>query len=234
MVLGIIGLIGLVIIWLCFGIHLVADKFVYDVCVDIDMLTSNNTAVVSNTTSLFKTGALAKLWACDNNTQLAQVEALVNTTIIEAASAACQMRSQACYNQTSGSGNPDFTCSSTPPCNRDTLLIVTDFQHMQILDNGQQRSLSECAAVCTNSQYRNASSTIVTALATYSNYTNLYYNTLLPILNCQLAEQVLLEVRHPLCTNMLYVSPPPRFSPPSLPATSSPFLLLSVSSSFSL
>eukprot|EP00026_Physarum_polycephalum_P006544 Phypoly_transcript_06592.p1 GENE.Phypoly_transcript_06592~~Phypoly_transcript_06592.p1 ORF type:complete len:490 (+),score=70.79 Phypoly_transcript_06592:171-1640(+) len=202
MILAIFALIGLIIVWICFGIHLVADKFVFDVCVDIDILTSNNTAVVASTTSLFKTGALAKLWACDNNTELVQLENLVDTSITQAATSACDLRSQVCFNKTSNSGDPDFTCAPTPQCNRDTLLIVTDAQHMQVLDDGQERSLSECAVSCSNAQYRNASALIVSSLALYANYTNIYQNTILPILNCQIAQQVLLKVKPALCTKM--------------------------------
>lgn len=102
-------------------------------------------------------------------------------------------------------GDPNWECSSTPACGPTTLATVTDADHLVILDNGTPRSLVECSTNCTSQTYKNASIAIVTAVAAYTEFTDLYYNDVLPILNCQLAIDVLVEVQDPLCNDLLYV-----------------------------
>lgn len=94
MVIGLFSILILTIIWLSFGAHLVAGKFAYDVCVDIDLLIEEDGNNNNTSSSVFKTGALANLWECNNNTDLINLQILVNNSISTAASAACTARSQ--------------------------------------------------------------------------------------------------------------------------------------------
>lgn len=189
MALGLLSLLVLTIVWLAFGAHLIAGKFSYDVCVDIDLLVAGD----GSTTSVFNSGALANLWKCNNNTDLVQLRNLVNSSITQAADSACSYLSQVCDN------DPNWQCSPTPACGPTTLSNVTDAQHLVINDNGVPRSVASCAANCTNGNYKNASLVIVQSVATYNQFTDLYYTDVLPIVNCEYATQVLIEIRDPLC-----------------------------------
>lgn len=95
MILGLFSLLVLTIVWLSFGAHFVAGKFTYDVCYDIDLLVEEESTGGSST-SVFKTGALANLWECNNNTDLINLQILVNNSIYDAADSACALRSQVC------------------------------------------------------------------------------------------------------------------------------------------
>lgn len=195
-ILAMVSLLVLAIIWLSFGIHLVADKFVYDVCVEIDIVTNNST---SNATSVFKTGALADLWKCGENQDLQQLQALVQGAITQTASLTCSTRNTLCYNETNGQGLRNWTCSNTPVCGPSTLETATDAQHMTILDGSVNRTLRECAVLCADANYRNFSSSLVSTVDIYTNYTNVYYSAILPFVSCQLATDVMNSVKGSLC-----------------------------------
>lgn len=201
MILGLFSLLVLTIIWLSFGAHLVAGKFDYDVCVDIDLLVKEQNSGGSSS-SVFKTGALANLWNCNDNQDLVDLQNLINNSIISAADNACSLRSRICYNAVNNTGDPNWQCDSTPACGPTTLAVVTDSDHLVILDSGTPRSLVDCANNCTSATYKNASIAIVSAVALYTEYTDLYYNDVLPIINCQIAVDVLVEVRDPLCNDL--------------------------------
>jgi hypothetical protein len=184
------------------------------VCVDVNLLTSNSTA--DNTTSVFKTGALANLWNCGENSEFSQLETLVNEAIGVAANTTCEVRGEICFDPATGKGDPNWVCSQNPACGRDTLQVVTDAQHMTIIDNGQNRTLSECAVSCTNAEYKNTSQLLVMVVGEYENYTSIYESTVLPLISCQFASNVLEGFKGSLCDTLMYVSPllPLFFLPP--------------------
>lgn len=197
LILGLIGLLVLTTIWISFGIHLVADKFVYDVCVDINLLTDS-----SNSSSILKTGALANLWDCGDNSEFVQLQSLVQMAMTKAVSTACTARSNVCFNATNGHGDPNWQCAASPICGANTLSVVTDSQHMSVLDGGQLLSVSQCALSCTDKTNKNISTTIVDVVAQYNNFTNIYNETVLPLLSCQFATDVIAEFRNPLCSTL--------------------------------
>jgi len=190
---GMIGLLVLTTIWISFGIHLVADKFVFDACVDMDLLTNSSTS--GNTTSLLNTGALADLWKCGGSTEFGQLETLVNGAIASAANQTCTLRAKACQ-------QPGWICSATPACGRDTLQTVTDAQHIIIIDGAQNRSLQGCAESCTNSNNKNTSATMVFLVSEYTNYSSIYESTVLPLINCQFAIDVIDGFQGALCNTL--------------------------------
>jgi len=194
-VLGLIGFIVMTIIWVSFGIHLVADKFVYDVCVDVDLLTNSSTS--NSTTSVFKTGPLADLWNCGDNSDFQTLASLVTRASEFAVNATCDARAGAC-----GSDPAHWVCAPTPTCSNDTLLIVTDAQHLVIIDGAQNRTLRDCAANCANPTYKNMSIAMVTAVNEYTNYTRVYTNTILPLISCQEADNVINGFRDTLCVTL--------------------------------
>lgn len=191
--LGMVALIVMTILWISFGIHLVADKFVFDACTDVGLLTSNNTE--SNTTSIFKAGALADLWSCGENSDFAQLQNLINSAIGVAANQTCTMRSALC-------GDPNWICAPTPACNSDTLLTVTDAQHMTVKDGAQNRTLQDCATSCTNTTNRNFASGMVSVVNEYRNFTYINQNTVGPLITCTYASNVLLSIENDLCSTL--------------------------------
>jgi len=197
---GMIGLLVLTTVWISFGIHLVADKFTYDVCVDVDLLISNSTS--GNTTSVLKSGALANLWNCGQNSNFYHLETLVNEAIGVAANDTCVLRSSSCYDAVTQKGFPNWVCSSVPACGSDTLQEVTDAQHMTIIDGTTNRTLADCATNCSNSDQKNTAIGMVTAVNEYENYTLIYQYTVLPLITCQYAADVLAGVRDPLCVTL--------------------------------
>lgn len=191
---GMIGLLVLTTIWISFGIHLVADKFVFDACTDINLLTSN--ATESNTTSVLKTGALANLWNCGENSDFSQLEGLINKAMDLAVNETCTARAQACDN------DPNWVCAPTPACSAATLETVTDAQHLIIIDGAQNRTLQDCATSCSNGAYKNASIYMVFAISEYENFTSIYQTTVLPLITCTYAADVLEGIKPDLCDTL--------------------------------
>lgn len=195
---GMIGLLVLTTIWVSFGIHLVADKFVFDACTDINLLTSN--ATESNTTSVLKTGALANLWNCGENSDFALLETLITQATNAAANQTCDLRASLCFNPPNGDAN--WICAQTPACSASTLETVTDAQHLTITDAGQSLSLAECATSCTNQTNKARASTMVFIVSEYANYTSIYETTVLPLITCTYAADVLDGIKPDLCDTL--------------------------------
>jgi uncharacterized membrane protein len=191
---GMIGLLVLTTIWISFAIHLVADKFVFDACTDINLLTSN--ATESNTTSVLKTGALANLWNCGENSDFALLQTLITQATDVAANQTCALRANYC------GGDPNWICSQTPACSASTLETVIDAQHMTIIDGAQSRSLQECATSCTNQTNQLRASAMVLIVSEYTNYTSIYENTVLPLITCTYAADVLDGIKPDLCDTL--------------------------------
>ncbi len=201
MLLALLSLLVLVIIWMSFGLHLVADKFVYDVCFDMNTLISE-----TNDTTIFKSGALINLWDCGNSSDFQQLKNLIDGAIDYSVNQTCASLRNLCYNPVQHTGDPDWHCSSSPPCGPDTIQIVTDSNHLQIVDGGQTYSVQECATNCTSAADRNASAGIVEYVHDYTAYVGVYNGTIEPLLNCELAANVLKGFQDPLCKTLLYVS----------------------------
>jgi len=194
---GMVGLLVLTLVWISFGAHLVATKIVYDVCVDVKLLTTN-----SSSSSLLNDGALANLWDCGKNSDFITLQSLITNATNAAASQLCNTRAEICYNATSGSGDVHWVCSSSPACTGATLTTVTDPQHMTIIDGTQNRSLSDCAQNCANTTYKNISQGMELAVTQYVNFTAIYNETVLPLVTCQLADEVISDFEDPLCTTL--------------------------------
>lgn len=191
-IIGLIAMLVMTIVWVSFGIHMVADKFVYDVCVDIKLLQTNS----SNSTSILKTGALANLWDCGTNSQFSDLQNLVQNAMDTAANQACSARTHVCDDL------PGWHCVSTPACAASTLTTVTDPQHMQVTDAGLVLSVQQCAVSCVDSTNKNVSISIVDVVNQYTNFTQVYNSTVLPLISCQFANEVIQEFQGPLCSTL--------------------------------
>lgn len=193
MILAMVGLLVLCVVWISFGIHLVADKFIYDVCVDVNLLSTNTT---SNSTSILNSGALQNLWSCGTNSDFKDLQLLLTQAMGVAVNDTCEARAAFC------GVDPHWICASSPACAADTLEVVIDAQHTTIEDGSTNRTLRQCAVSCSNVDYKNVSLLMVEAVDQYSNFSVIYTNDIRPLIDCQVASETIAGFKMFMCDEL--------------------------------
>jgi len=174
------------LLWLATGIYVAIAVMAYDGC---------NTArpYVAELRSLpsdqVPTDAIPQFIACSNGAQFANYRARALQTQDSIRSGICSLQNQIC--QSSGQ-----TCSSTP-CqkgnyNATLATIIND-------DNGVQRTATSCAVSCTNSNLKTATSGLVRLVGYSETYDGIYYNDLLPVINCSIVDPAIDDVIVQVC-----------------------------------